>query len=84
VPSVAAFTSQLSPETEKIEKDLNETRFSKVAQGRIEWAETNHSLAKQSVLVDKWDDVFDKIEITKSVLYELSLKYYIVTSQKYL
>lgn len=72
LPVVSEFTASFAPEIDAIEKELIEKRFAKVAKGRMEWAQTNYQIAKQSLDVDKWDDTFAKIEIAKDVLYELS------------
>lgn len=74
------FTAQITKDIDALEKDMNEKRFTKVAKGRMEWAETNRNIAKQSLEVDKWDDTFDKIETARAILYELSQVFFCFAS----
>lgn len=56
----------------KIEEEIIAAKFSKVANGKMDWVKTLKGVAQDCVEKDQWDQAVGKIEDARTILYELS------------
>lgn len=72
LPVVQNVTKDASVALDRIDQQIVERKFNKVAKGKMEWASTLKGTAKQSLDVDQWDAALSKLEDMRTVLDELS------------
>lgn len=75
MPAVQNTTKDTSAALDRIDQQIVERKFNKVAKGKMKWAITLKDTAKQSVDVDHWDPALSKLEDMRTVLDELSEVY---------
>lgn len=72
LPAVQMATKDTGAALDRIDQQIVERKFNKVAKNKMDWALTLKSTSKQDLEVDKWDDAMSKSEDMRSVLDELS------------
>jgi hypothetical protein len=73
--AVVNFVRDYVPTLAKIENDIVERKFAKVARNKMEWVGTLLNVAQQFVEKDVWDQALGKIEEVRGVLEEISQVY---------
>lgn len=66
------FTKDQSAALDKLEQEMSEKRFAKLAKDKMDWANTLKGVASDNCEKQQWDPAFEKIEEGRKVLDELN------------
>jgi hypothetical protein len=69
---VQVATKDTTAALDRIDQQIVERKFNKVAKGKMEWTTTIKGVAKHNLDVDNWDEALSKLEDMRTVLDELS------------